>query len=99
MARDEGVLVSISPDAHVELEFDNLKYGIGQVAHEGRCVEHPAAVRADADQHTLIARHAAIGVRRVEPLKMRVELEKGAARASALRIMAWTYCEIALRLV
>jgi DNA polymerase (family X) len=30
MARDEGVLVSINTDAHSVLEFDNLKYGIGQ---------------------------------------------------------------------
>jgi DNA polymerase (family 10) len=30
MARDEGVLVSVNSDAHSVLEFDNLKYGIGQ---------------------------------------------------------------------
>lgn len=30
MARDEGVLVSISSDAHSVLELNNLKYGIGQ---------------------------------------------------------------------
>ena len=30
MARDEGVLVSVNSDAHSVLEFDNLRYGIGQ---------------------------------------------------------------------
>jgi DNA polymerase (family 10) len=30
MARDEGVLVSVNSDAHSVLEFDHLKYGIGQ---------------------------------------------------------------------
>jgi hypothetical protein len=30
MARDEGVLVSISSDAHSVLQFNNLKHGIGQ---------------------------------------------------------------------
>ena len=30
MARDEGVLVSVNSDAHSVLDFDNLKYGIGQ---------------------------------------------------------------------
>jgi DNA polymerase (family 10) len=30
MAKDEGVLVSINSDAHSVLEFDNLRYGIGQ---------------------------------------------------------------------
>jgi DNA polymerase (family 10) len=30
MARDEGVLVSINSDAHSTLEFDNLRWGLGQ---------------------------------------------------------------------
>ena len=30
MAREEGVLVSINSDAHSTLDFDNLRYGIGQ---------------------------------------------------------------------
>lgn len=30
MAKDEGVLVSIASDAHSTLEFDNLRFGIGQ---------------------------------------------------------------------
>jgi DNA polymerase (family 10) len=30
MAKDEGVKVSINSDAHSVLDFDNLKYGIGQ---------------------------------------------------------------------
>jgi DNA polymerase (family X) len=30
MAKDEEVLVSVNSDAHSALEFDNLKYGIGQ---------------------------------------------------------------------
>lgn len=30
MARDEGVLVSIAADAHSTLEFDNLRWGVGQ---------------------------------------------------------------------
>ncbi|MFC5499731.1 DNA polymerase/3'-5' exonuclease PolX [Caenimonas terrae] len=30
MARDEGVLVSIDSDAHSTLEFDNLRWGVGQ---------------------------------------------------------------------
>jgi DNA polymerase (family 10) len=30
MARDEGVLVSISSNAHSVLELNNMKYGIGQ---------------------------------------------------------------------
>jgi DNA polymerase (family 10) len=30
MARDEGVLVAISSDAHSVQDFDNLKYGVGQ---------------------------------------------------------------------
>jgi DNA polymerase (family 10) len=30
MAKDEGVLVSVNSDAHSALEFDNLKFGIGQ---------------------------------------------------------------------
>jgi DNA polymerase (family 10) len=29
-ARDEGVLVSINSDAHSVLEFDNLRFGVGQ---------------------------------------------------------------------
>jgi DNA polymerase (family 10) len=30
MARDEDVLVSIDTDAHSTLEFDNLRFGVGQ---------------------------------------------------------------------
>jgi len=30
MAREEGVLVSIASDAHSPLDFDNLRYGVGQ---------------------------------------------------------------------
>ena len=30
MAKDEGVLVSIATDAHSTIEFDNLRFGIGQ---------------------------------------------------------------------
>ena len=30
MAKDEGVLVSVNSDSHSVLEFDNLKFGIGQ---------------------------------------------------------------------
>ena len=30
MARDEGVLVAISSDAHSTQDFDNLVYGVGQ---------------------------------------------------------------------
>jgi len=30
MARDEGVLVAISSDAHSTQDFDNLRYGVGQ---------------------------------------------------------------------
>jgi len=30
MAREEGVLVSINSDAHSDLDFDNLLFGIGQ---------------------------------------------------------------------
>jgi DNA polymerase (family 10) len=30
MAREEGVLVSIDSDAHSELDFANLPYGVGQ---------------------------------------------------------------------
>ena len=30
MAKDEGVLVSVNSDAHGTLEFDNLRFGIGQ---------------------------------------------------------------------
>ncbi len=30
MAKDEGVLVSIASDAHSTLEYDNLRFGIGQ---------------------------------------------------------------------
>ncbi|HHH46355.1 MAG TPA: DNA polymerase III, partial [Thiotrichales bacterium] len=30
MAREEGVLVSINSDAHSDLDFDNLRFGIGQ---------------------------------------------------------------------
>jgi DNA polymerase (family 10) len=30
MAKDEGVLVAISSDAHSVQQFDNLRYGIGQ---------------------------------------------------------------------
>jgi DNA polymerase (family 10) len=30
MAKDEGVLVSINSDAHSTLDFDNLRFGIGQ---------------------------------------------------------------------
>lgn len=30
LARDEGVLVAISSDAHSRQDFDNLKYGVGQ---------------------------------------------------------------------
>ena len=32
MARDEGVLVSISSDAYSVLELNKLKYGIGHAA-------------------------------------------------------------------
>ncbi len=31
MARDAGVLVSVDSDAHRHMDFDNLRYGIGQV--------------------------------------------------------------------
>ncbi|MBI4293136.1 MAG: DNA polymerase/3'-5' exonuclease PolX [Betaproteobacteria bacterium] len=30
MAKDEGVLVSVNSDAHSVLEFDNLRFGVGQ---------------------------------------------------------------------
>lgn len=30
LAKEEGVLVAINSDAHSELDFDNLRYGIGQ---------------------------------------------------------------------
>jgi DNA polymerase (family 10) len=30
MAKDEGVLVCISSDAHSELDFEHLRYGVGQ---------------------------------------------------------------------
>jgi DNA polymerase (family 10) len=30
LAREEGVLVSINSDAHSGLDFDNLRYGVGQ---------------------------------------------------------------------
>jgi len=30
MAKDEGVLVAISSDAHRIQDFENLKYGVGQ---------------------------------------------------------------------
>jgi DNA polymerase (family 10) len=30
LAREEGVLVAISSDAHSVQDFDNLKYGVGQ---------------------------------------------------------------------
>jgi DNA polymerase (family 10) len=30
MAKDEGVLVAISSDAHGTLDFANLRYGVGQ---------------------------------------------------------------------
>ncbi len=30
LARDEGVLIAIDSDAHSTLDFDNLKYGVGQ---------------------------------------------------------------------
>jgi DNA polymerase (family 10) len=30
MAKEEGVLVSVNSDAHGALEFENLKFGIGQ---------------------------------------------------------------------
>jgi DNA polymerase (family 10) len=30
LAKDEGVLVAISSDAHRVQDFDNLKYGVGQ---------------------------------------------------------------------
>ncbi|GIX26828.1 MAG: hypothetical protein KatS3mg123_0709 [Burkholderiales bacterium] len=30
MAKDEGVLVAISSDAHSVLDFGNLRYGVGQ---------------------------------------------------------------------
>jgi DNA polymerase (family 10) len=30
MAKDEGVLVAISSDAHSVQDFDNLIYGVGQ---------------------------------------------------------------------
>ncbi len=30
LARDEGVLISINSDAHSTMDFDNLKYGVGQ---------------------------------------------------------------------
>jgi DNA polymerase (family 10) len=30
MARDEGVLISIDSDAHSVLDFDDIRYGIGQ---------------------------------------------------------------------
>ncbi len=30
MARDEGVLVAISTDAHSVMEFNNLRFGVGQ---------------------------------------------------------------------
>jgi DNA polymerase (family X) len=30
MAKDEGALVSINSDAHSVLDFENLRYGVGQ---------------------------------------------------------------------
>jgi DNA polymerase (family 10) len=34
MAKDEGVLVSINSDAHSPLEFDNLRFGVGQARRD-----------------------------------------------------------------
>src|SRR5712692_10106973 len=61
-------------------------------------LRHAVHVRVDVGQHTLFARRMAIGVRQVQRLGMRVEFEKGVERALALRIAAWTYCEIAPKL-
>jgi DNA polymerase (family X) len=30
MAKEEGVMVSINSDAHSALDFENLRYGVGQ---------------------------------------------------------------------
>ena len=38
MARDEGVLVNVTPDAHSVQEFDNRKYSVRQ-ARRGRLSE------------------------------------------------------------
>ena len=47
MAKDEGVLVAISSDAHRLQDFDNLKYGhrpgATRLAREGRRAQHPVA--------------------------------------------------------
>jgi len=30
MAKEAGLMVSINPDAHSVLDFENLRYGVGQ---------------------------------------------------------------------
>jgi DNA polymerase (family 10) len=41
MAKDEGVLVSINSDAHSVLDFENLRYGVGQARHMRYSISQP----------------------------------------------------------
>ncbi|HET9642686.1 MAG TPA: DNA polymerase/3'-5' exonuclease PolX [Burkholderiaceae bacterium] len=54
MARDEGVLVSIASDAHSTLEFDNLRFGIGQARRGWLCREDVLNSRSLAQLQPLL---------------------------------------------
>ena len=58
MAKDEGVLVSVNSDAHSVLEFDNLKFGIGQARRGWLEKDDVLNTRGLAEVRRLLARKA-----------------------------------------
>jgi len=59
VAKDEGVLVSVNSDAHSILEFDNLKFGIGQARRGWLEKGDVLNTRGVADVKRLFARRRA----------------------------------------
>lgn len=56
MARDEGVLVALSTDAHSTLDFDSLRYGIGQARRGWLTKEDVLTTRSLAELKPLLQR-------------------------------------------
>jgi hypothetical protein len=59
MAKEEGVLVSVNSDAHSVLEFDNLKFGIGQARRGWLEKDDVLNTRGLAEVRRLLARKGA----------------------------------------
>jgi DNA polymerase (family 10) len=54
MAKDEGVLVALSTDAHSTLDFDHLRFGIGQARRGWLAKDNVLTTRSLAELRPLL---------------------------------------------